>query len=168
MHAAHGPAAVAGAPATRTVRAARAARTALTAAGVSLVAAWVHLAYMPSHFREWWAEGAFFLAVGAFQAALAVLLLRRPGTWILLAGIAGNLAVIGMYVLSRTVGAPLGPHAGVPEDAGTIDLATTAGEVCLVGLLLGLLDGATRRRAANVLLALGVLLWALRLTNRLP
>lgn len=168
MHAVHGPAAVPGAAATRTLRTARPARAAVTAAGISLVAAWVHLAYMPSHFREWWAEGAFFLAVGAFQAVLAVLLLRRPRTWFLLAGIAGNLAVIGMYVLSRTAGAPLGPHAHVPEDAGTIDLATTAGEVFLVGLLLGLLDGATRRRTANLLLALGLLLWALRLTNRLP
>jgi len=73
-----------------------------------------------------------------------------------------------MYVVSRTYGPPLGPHARVPEVAGPIDLATTAVEVCLVGVLLTMMGPVARRRAANLLVAFAVLLWALRLTGSLP
>jgi hypothetical protein len=161
---------VASTPAVAAPAAAHAPRTAAAtvAAALSLGAAWVHLAYTASHFRQWWAYGAFFLAVGIGQALYAPLVLRWPRPAVALLGIAGNVAIVGMYVLSRTVGPPLGPHAGVPEAAGTVDMATTAGEVALVVVLLSLLGGATRRRVANVLLLAGALLWALRLTGRLP
>ncbi|MEA2317895.1 MAG: hypothetical protein QOD44_2084 [Solirubrobacteraceae bacterium] len=139
----------------------------VSAAALSLAAAWVHFAYMSSHFREWWAYGAFFLAVGAGQALLAVVLIRRPAPTIVLAGIAGNVAIIGMYVLSRTAGVPLGPHAHVAERTGAVDVITTAAEVALVGVLLVLLDRTGRRRVGNVLLVIGLALWALRLTGRL-
>jgi steroid 5-alpha reductase family enzyme len=56
----------------------------------------------------------------------------------------------------------------VPEPAGTVDLATTGAEVALVGVVLTLLGGRERRRVANLLLGAGVLLWALRLSGRLP
>ena len=144
----------------------RAATT--TAAALSLVAAWVHLAYAASHLRQWWAYGAFFVAAGAGQALFAPLVMRRPRPWVLLTGIAGNVAIIGMYVLSRTAGPPLGPHAHVPEPAGAIDLATTAAEVALVGVLLTMLGRRSRRIVANALLAAGALLWALRLGGQLP
>ncbi|MEA2381311.1 MAG: hypothetical protein QOH72_1282 [Solirubrobacteraceae bacterium] len=147
-----------------------AARTAapVVAAVLSLGAAWVHLAYTASHLRQWWAYGAFFLATGAGQALFAPLVLRRPRPWVAAVGIAGNLAIVAMYVLSRTAGPPLGPHAHVPEPAGAVDLATTAVEVALVGVLLTLLGGRSRRWVANLLLGGGVLLWALRLSGTLP
>jgi hypothetical protein len=138
------------------------------AAALSLPAAWVHLAYAASHLRQWWAYGAFFLAAGIGQALFAPLVLRRPGPAVAAVGIAGNLAVVGMYVVSRTAGPPLGPHAHVPEPAGPIDLATTASEIALVGVLLVLLRARQRRLAANLLLAGGALLWALRLGGILP
>jgi hypothetical protein len=138
------------------------------AAAVSLLAAWVHLAYTASHLRQWWAYGAFFLAAGVGQALYAPLVLRRPGPAVALLGIAGNLAIVGMYVVSRTAGVPLGPHAHVPEPAGPIDLATTGAEIVLVGVLLTLLDTRSRRWAVNGHLAAGALLWALRLSGVLP
>jgi hypothetical protein len=143
-------------------------RAARTAAVLSLGVAWVHLAYTASHFRQWWAYGAFFLATGVGQALFAPLVLRRPQPWVALAGIAGNTAIVGMYILSRTTGPPLGPHARVPEEAGAIDLATTATEVVIVGVLLTLLGGRMRRWVADVLVAGAVLLWALRLSGSLP
>jgi hypothetical protein len=150
--------------------AAPAPRTAapVVAAVLSLGAAWVHLAYTASHLRQWWAYGAFFLATGAGQALFAPLVLRRPRQWVAAVGIAGNLAIVAMYVMSRTVGPPLGPHAHVPEPAGAVDLATTAAEIALVGVLLTLLGGRSRRWVANLLLGAGVLLWALRLGGGLP
>src|SRR3954468_3562344 len=94
------------------------------AAVLSLLAAWVHFAYAASHLRQWWAYGAFFIAAGGGQALCAPLVLRRPGPLVAAVGIAGNLAIVGMYVLTRTAGAPLGPHAHVPDAAGATALAT--------------------------------------------
>jgi hypothetical protein len=138
------------------------------AAALSLAAAWAHLAYVASHLRQWWAYGAFFIAAGIGQALYAPLVLRRPGPAVAAVGIVGNLAIVSMYVVSRTAGPPLGPHAHVPEPAGAIDLATTASEIALVGTLLTLLTARQRRLATNVLLAGGAALWALRLGGTLP
>jgi hypothetical protein len=157
----------AAAPATAAATGSR-RRAVRTAAVLSLAVAWVHFAYMGSHFRQWWAYGAFFLAAGAGQALFAPLILRRCRPWLVAAGIAGNLAIVGMYVLSRTAGPPVGPHAHVPELAGAVDVATTAVEIVLVGVLLTLLGTAGRRWTANALLAAGGLLWALRLSGHLP
>src|SRR4051794_39502385 len=162
------PAASESAAARRSRGRRRAEPATVAAAGISLAAAWVHLAYMASHFDQWWAYGAFFLATGAGQALFAAMILLRPATWLVVTGIVGNLAIIGMHVVSRTAGPPLGPHAHVPERAGAVDVATTAAELVLVGVLFSMLGAAGRRRTANALLAAGALLWALRLTGHLP
>ena len=165
---------MAGATAPEPVRAVAPRRTApriaapVAAAALSLAVAWVHLAYVASHMRQWWAYGAFFLAAGVGQALFAPLVLRRPAPWVPAVGIAGSLAIVAMYVLSRTTGPPLGPHANVPEPAGPIDLATTGAEIALVGVLLTLLGARSRRWTVNLLVAGGALLWALRLSGRLP
>ena len=142
--------------------------TVAVAAVLSLGAAWVHLAYVAPHLRQWWAYGAFFLATGIGQGVFAPLILRWPRPWLAVAGITGNIAIVAMYVLSRTNGAPLGPHANVPERVGAIDLATTASEVVLVGLLVTLLAPRARRSVGNILMAAGAIIWALRLTGNLP
>jgi hypothetical protein len=139
----------------------------LTAAVLSLVAGWVHFVYISSHWDNWWAYGMFFLVSGLFQALTAPALLRWPNMWTALAGIAGNLAIIGMYVMSRTHGIPMGPHEGVVEKATTVDLSCTAGEIVLVGVLLGMVGPTNRRWILNLLLVAGIGLWALRLTNTL-
>ena len=46
------------------------------ASGLSVAAALVHLWATPAHLLDWWAYGAFFLAVALCQGAFAVLLLR--------------------------------------------------------------------------------------------
>ena len=140
---------------------------ALAAAVLSIAAGWIHFAFMTSHWSEWWAYGAFFLATGVFQAAFAPAVLRWPGPWTALLGIAGNLAIVGMYVLSRTNGVPMGPHTGVVERAAAVDLACTAGEIALVGVLLSMLRPTTRRLIADALVLAGVSLWVLRLTDHL-
>ncbi len=52
---------VASRPAAAAPAAARTRRAAApaVAAALSLGAAWVHLAYMTSHFQRWWAYGAY-------------------------------------------------------------------------------------------------------------
>jgi len=138
---------------------------ALVAAGLSLAAGWIHFAYVSSHWQNWWAYGMFFLVAGVFQALFAPAMLKWPTRWTALVGIAGNLGIIGMYVMSRTYGIPMGPHIGVVEKATAIDLGCTAGEIVLVGILLGMVGTTSRRLIINLLLVVGVALWVLRLTN---
>ena len=110
------------------------------AAALSLVAALIHLWVMPEHFREWWGYGAFFLASAVAQVLYVPLLLRWPGRTILLLGVGGNLAIVSLYLLTRTVGIPLfGPHAGEVEGAGFMDLCATTSELGIVAALGALL-----------------------------
>jgi hypothetical protein len=143
-------------------------RTAVTAAALSLLAAWIHFAYVADHWRDWWAYGVAFVAMGAFQGLLVAGLLRWPrSTWVALTGIGGNLAIVAMYVWSRTAGIPMGPHIGVVEKATVIDLACTASEIVLMGVLVAMLGPRAGRAIVNALLVLGVLLWIARLTDQL-
>jgi hypothetical protein len=135
------------------------------AAILSVAAGYIHLAYMDSHWQDWWAYGVFFLASAVFQCAFAVAVLVWSNRWLLLAGIAGNLGIVGMYVLSRLDGVPLGPHAGVKENAAVIDVGTTAAEIGVVVLLLVMVGGATARWIFNALLAVGATLWVMRLAE---
>ena len=135
---------------------------------LSLATGWVHLAYTESHFESWWGYGVFFLAVGLGQGLLGAALLRWPSARVALLGVVGNLAVVLMYVISRTDGVPIGPHANVAEKAKTVDLLTTAGEIVLIVVLIALLGRTAGRVALNTMLVLGLLLWVGRLTGNLP
>ena len=96
----------------------RAAALPAFAGALSLSAAIAHFGVAAPHYREWWAHGLFFVVCGALQALFAVLIVWRPRPWLALTGIAGTLAIISMYVYSRTNGSPIGPHEGVPEEPG--------------------------------------------------
>jgi hypothetical protein len=135
------------------------------AAALSLSAGLVHLGGTASHFAEWWAYGVFFLVAGVLQAALAVLLVWRPHPWLAAVAIPGNLALVGMYVYTRTNGPPLGPHVGRLEDPELLGMATVAAELGVVALLLLLLGERTRHAVTSGLLLVGLAAWALRLSG---
>jgi hypothetical protein len=106
------------------------------AAALSLIAALIHLLVMPEHFEEWWGYGSFFLLVAAAQALFAMAIVRAPSANLLRAGIVGNLAVILLWIVTRTIGTPFfGPMAGEVEGIGQIDLASKIVEALLVFLL---------------------------------
>ncbi len=132
---------------------------------LSVAAGYVHFVYAESHFQEWWAYGAFFVAAGNLQALFGALIVWRPRAWMPYAGIAGNLGIIAVYFISRTNGVPLGPHARVVEEAGAVDWATTAGQVVIIALCIAMLEGRRRRWIINGLMLLGALAWLLRLTG---
>ena len=79
-----------------------------SAVALSSVAALIHLLVTPEHFGEWWGYGTFMLGAFIAQAISAAALLVWP-RWrlLLLAGVIGNLAIVGMWAVSRTVGIPL-------------------------------------------------------------
>jgi hypothetical protein len=135
-------------------------RTLYAAASLSLVAALIHLWVAPEHFEEWWGYGTFFLATAAAQLLYVPLLLRWPSRTVLLAGIAGNLAIVVLYLLTRTVGIPfLGPEAGKVEGVGLADVGATTSEV-EIALALGavLLCDTTPERRRTVLLVVAIVL----------
>jgi hypothetical protein len=131
------------------------------AATLSLVAALIHLWVMPEHFEEWWGYGTFFLGSAAAQALYAPVLLLCPNrTAVLLLGIGGNLAIVVLYVITRTVEIPFfGPHAGEVEGMGLADLCATASELGIVGALGGVLmmRRLTGEQVAQILIVLAVL-----------
>lgn len=122
------------------------------AAGLSALAALSHLWAMPQHTREWWGYGAFFLASAVAQGAYGTILMRWPVRSLLLAGIGGNVLILALYLLTRTVGIPIfGPHAGDVEGFGLVGLCAAAAELGIV-LALGTLltRGLSRERKLQV------------------
>lgn len=120
-----------------TTRTRPASTTSLTAAQHTLLplavvcsaaAAGVHAAVGPIHFREATLIGLFFAVSAALQVfwagAAALSCTRR----LLLLGTVGNVAVVALWVVTRTVGLPFGllPE---PEAVGPWDLACAAWEL---------------------------------------
>jgi hypothetical protein len=87
------------------------------AASLSLLAAAMHLWAVPDHLEEWWGYGAFFVVLALAQGLYALGLVRwPPSRAYFLVGVAGNLAVAILWLVTRTTGIPLlGPHAGEVE-----------------------------------------------------
>lgn len=133
-------------------------RVLYAAAALSLLAALIHLWVTPEHFEEWWGYGAFFLVAALAQVLYAPLVLVWPTRIVLLLGIGGNLAIVVLYLLTRTVGIPLfGPGAGEVEGIGFIDLCATTSEVGIaVALGAALLQETTTERRRMILLFLAV------------
>jgi hypothetical protein len=101
-------------------------------AACSLGAATLHFAYSPSHLAEYWLYGIFFVVLAWSQMFWAIGVVLRPWRWLLVAGIAGNVAVIAVWVLSRTVGVWVGPNATVSEAATYPDVLSTVLEAVIV------------------------------------
>jgi hypothetical protein len=135
-------------------------------AAFSLLAGLVHLLVTPEHFEEWWGYGAFFLVCAVFQGAYAAVVLRWPARPVLLLGVAANLAVAILWLVTRTTGIPLfGPHVGEIEGVGVLDLACTLAEVCVVvglgALAMRGLETQGRLQIVVAFAASGLLFWHL-------
>jgi hypothetical protein len=107
-------------------------------AGLLFGAAGIHFATMGEHAGVSWTHGLFFASVAWAQIALAAAILLRPSRPVVLCVIAINLATIGVWVLTRTVGIAIGSD-GTPEAWGTVDIvcATFEGLAILAsGMLL--------------------------------
>jgi hypothetical protein len=101
-----------------------------------------------AHFREFWLFGLFFAVVAPLQVIWGELVRRRP--WdrrLLVGGAAANAAIAGLWLVSRTVGLPIGPEAGEVEGVGLKDVLATADELA-IGLVVALI--LTRARGRGV------------------
>ncbi|MBK5308162.1 MAG: hypothetical protein JJD92_15860 [Frankiaceae bacterium] len=123
-----------------------AARLVLATAAVG--AGLIHLAFVPSHVREYLPLGVAFLAAGVFQVLWGLLVAVRDSPQWLLVGGALSFVFVAVYLLSRTVGLPLGPEAFEAEAFGASDLLCCALEVPvgIAAMVLGRRPGALQTR----------------------
>jgi hypothetical protein len=105
----------------------------------------IHILATPLYFDQWLGYGVFFIAVAVLQVmhsmALAV---GQPNRTLLWVGIAGNAAVIVMWLLTRTYGIPFGPMAGEVLPIGLLDAAAqtlAAIQIVHLAVLLRVFDG---------------------------
>jgi hypothetical protein len=76
---------------------------------LTLGAAALHLSVTPNHLQEYLPFGVFFLVVGLAQAALAFAMFVRPSRRIFIAAALIGLGCVVLWLVSRTIGLPLGP-----------------------------------------------------------
>ncbi|MCU1587952.1 MAG: hypothetical protein JWN31_1445 [Frankiales bacterium] len=98
----------------------------------------IHLVHAPPHVLQWLPLGLSFYASGVLQVAWAGAVVVSDSRKLLYVGAGFSAVFVGFYVLTRTLGMPLGPEAFQPESFGRADVLCTALElpVALGGLLL--------------------------------
>lgn len=92
----------------------------------------IHLVFGPEHIEEYRPLGIGFLAAGVLQIVWAGAMAAGGSRRLLQIGGWGSLAFVGVYLMSRTTGLPLGPEAFEPEAFGAADLLCCALEVPVV------------------------------------
>ncbi len=132
----------------------------LVAGAAHLLAALDHLTHDPRF-------AVFFLVVGAAQLVGAPALRRGARPAFVVAAVASTVALLLLYVASRTVVLPLGPHADRPEDPDLLGTVVVLGEVVALAVLPRLLPPAHRRAVANGVLLVGIGVWVAWLTGLL-
>ena len=105
----------------------------------SVAAGVVHAGVVPEHLEEAWVFGLFFILAAVFQLAWAIPAMTSRTTGVYLIGAAANGAMIGTWLLSRTLGVPIGPEPWVAEPAGVLDILATGLEVLIVAGSLAIL-----------------------------
>jgi hypothetical protein len=111
---------------------------------------------------------AFFAVVAAAQIVWGAVSLARASQWWLALGAIGNLIVLATWIVSRTVGLPVGVYADVALAVGFPDgLAAVLEAVIVLGAAALLLRGQTPARSAvrspGFTVAIAVLIGALAL-----
>ena len=101
-------------------------------ASLSAAAAAIHFAVVFEHFKDYTLYGVFFLVLAWAQLIWPAVLLWRPSRAWLWLGLAGNAAVLVVYVASRTAGLPFGPDLHHPEPVGALDVVSCVLEFALI------------------------------------
>lgn len=115
----------------------------------SLGAGLVHLAVVQEHLAEWWLYGAFFAVVGAAQILWGLGALARDRAPLLRLVAAGNIALVALWAITRTVGLPIGPEPWTAEAAGRADVLCVVLEIGTVLALAATARTHSRRARAT-------------------
>lgn len=136
------------------------------AACASLGAGLIHLAVVSEHVSEWWLYGVFFIVLGVVQMAWAVQAMAGDPLPVPRLFAAMNTAVIGIWLVTRTTGLPVGPEPWEVEAVGTADLLCSALEAAAVVLLMVLVrrpdvhESAALTKVQRRMVAVGALVIA--------
>ena len=102
------------------------------AAALTAASGAIHVAVIREHLEEFFAAGVFFAVAAAIQAAWAVAFVSWPSSSLAVLGVLGNLGLVALWTVSRTVGLPFGPEPGVAEAMGFKDVLSTVLEALTV------------------------------------
>ena len=118
----------------------------------ALVSGGAHGLVTQDHFQEWWGYGVFFLATAICLIGFGLALItdaidprymqgdvHRLRRLMYAGGALGIVGILGLYVLTRTVGIPIGPGSGSVESVAGIDLVAKVTELLAVAGLVVLL-----------------------------
>jgi hypothetical protein len=108
-------------------------------AALSAGAGVIHFAVSGGHFDIGWTHGAFFAVVAWLQLAWAAGVVLRPTRRLLAAGVILNAGIIGVWIMSRVWGVPIGPEAWTPEPVSLADALSSGFEAGIVLLSLAVL-----------------------------
>ena len=109
------------------------------AAVLAIAAGLIHAVAAVTHSGEYWLFGSFFAVLAVAQVVWGALVYRGASRSLLVAGAWASASVALLWLVTRTVGLPIGPHAGRPEAVGPLDILATLDELAIVVLVLGLL-----------------------------
>jgi len=115
----------------------------------SVGAALVHADVIDSHFQVSALYGWFFVLSAFTQLAWGLLVVWRPDRALLVWGAVGNGLIVLLWVVTRTVGLPVGPQPWRPETTGAFDVLATVLELALVVGAVVLLTGTTGVRTSR-------------------
>ena len=108
--------------------------------GLSAVAGLIHGKAFIDHVDHYWLFGVFFAVLTYAQVLWAMRLWRRPEDRRLFKAVAVmSLGTVAIWLVSRTVGLPLGPWAGRPEAIGMPDAVASLDELVIAALIAALL-----------------------------
>ncbi len=115
-------------------------------AGLSAGAGVIHIAMTPIHAGSAWQEALGFAAAGWFQLLTAgIVLANRGGRRFYELVALANVAFIGVWIYSRTVGLPFGATPSVAESAGAIDTVSVLLEAGVILVALRLILAPEKR-----------------------
>jgi hypothetical protein len=104
---------------------------------------------------------AFFAVVAAAQIVWGAVALARAPRWWLALGAVGNLIVLATWIVSRTIGLPVGEFAGVTLPDGLAAVLETVIVLGAVALLVRRSPARSAARSPGVTVATAVLVGAL-------
>lgn len=122
---------------------------AIVAGAASVVAGLTHYAATADHLPEWPLAAVLFTLAGAFQIVWPVALRTGSRSRVLIAGVAVNTGLVAGWALSRSVGLPIGHHAGVPESVGALDAVSVMAELVVIVVAIRALYRSSRSARAS-------------------
>lgn len=117
----------------------------------ALSAGAIHFAVAGDHYAMSWKHGTFMAVIGWLQLVWAAAFVFKPSRRVLILGVLGNAAILGVWVMAKVWGVPVGPQVWTPEKIGWQDSIASACEAAIVvlGLAMLALPNFGRRRISG-------------------